>query len=126
MNLIQFCHLMTLMFHPCPDFTERVDREWIVAIVAYVGFEDVEAAADVAMCESEGDVYAMGDSGWAYGMFQLHAYEVTWPGWAPWGITQGWYGDVMDPVANAWLSRLIVDSGRGWQPWTCQPNGVTQ
>ena len=122
MTLTQFCHLMTILFHPCPDFSQPISRDWYVAIVAYVGFDDVEAAVNVAWCESKGDVYAMGDSGYAYGLYQLHAYEVTWSGWAPWGLANGWTGDVMDPISNAWLTRLIVESGRGWEPWTCATN----
>jgi len=84
------------------------------ALAASVGFPDPNLAAAVAMAESSGNPFAVGDNGTSFGLWQIHA-----PAHPEFDTTQ-----LMVSSYNAHAALLISKSGTDWTPWTTFNNGA--
>ena len=83
------------------------------ALAASVGFPDPVLAAAVAMAESSGNPFAVGDGGTSFGLWQIHA-----PDHPEFDTTQ-----LMVASYNAHAALLISKSGTDWTPWSTFKNG---
>jgi hypothetical protein len=84
------------------------------ALAASVGFPDPELAAAVAMAESGGNPFAVGDGGTSFGLWQIHA-----PVHPEFDTTQ-----LMVASYNAHAALLISKSGTDWTPWSTYNSGA--
>jgi hypothetical protein len=84
------------------------------ALAASVGFPDPILAAAIAMAESGGNPFAVGDSGTSFGLWQIHA-----PAHPEFDTTQ-----LMNAAYNAHAALLISKSGADWSPWTTYNSGA--
>jgi len=84
------------------------------ALAASVGFPDPVLAAAVAMAESAGNPFAVGDNGTSFGLWQIHA-----PAHPEFDTTQ-----LMGATYNAHAALLISKSGVDWTPWTTFNSGA--
>lgn len=113
----------------------HIDAEMVRLIVTVVGFENVEAATEVAFCENIKYYNEAGEAIWidathvgdgrAVGLFQIHNIWVTWA-----ARHFNLHLDRTDPVQNARLALLIIrewSDAKGrwwWEQWGCQPGRV--
>jgi Lysozyme like domain len=86
------------------------------ALAASVGFPDPGLAAAVAMAESGGNAYAVGDGGSSFGLWQIHS-----PSHPEFDASR-----LLDPNYNAHAALLISKSGGDWSPWTTYRTGAYQ
>jgi hypothetical protein len=84
------------------------------ALAASVGFPDPNLAAAVAMAESSGNPFAVGDGGTSFGLWQIHA-----PSHPEFDKAQ-----LLSATYNAHAALLISKSGTDWSPWTTYANGA--
>lgn len=87
-------------------------------VIEAVGWQpaDIPQLASVIECESGWNALAVGDSGRALGLLQIHAG--TWNGAQ--SVDEGVPGveHWANPAANLYTGRVIHDA-RGWRDWTC-------
>jgi hypothetical protein len=83
-------------------------------LAASVGFPDPNLAAAVAMAESSGNPFAVGDGGTSFGLWQIHA-----PSHPEFDTTQ-----LMGATYNAHAALLISKSGTDWTPWSTYNSGA--
>jgi hypothetical protein len=85
----------------------------LLELARSVGFPDPALAAAVAMAESSGNAYAVGDAGTSFGLWQVHA-----PSHPEFDA-----GRLLDATYNAHAALLVSKSGADWSPWTMFRNG---
>ena len=81
---------------------------------ASVGFPDVNVAAAVAMAESGGNPFAVGDEGTSFGLWQVHT-----PAHPEFDASR-----LLNADYNAHAELLISSSGTDWKPWTTYRTGA--
>jgi hypothetical protein len=84
------------------------------ALAASVGFPDPALAAAVAMAESSGNPFAVGDAGTSFGLWQIHA-----PSHPEFDTAQ-----LLVASYNAHAALLISKSGVDWTPWSTFNSGA--
>lgn len=84
------------------------------ALAASVGFPDPDVAAAVAMAESGGNPFAVGDEGTSFGLWQIHT-----PAHPEFEASR-----LLDASYNAHAALLISQSGADWTPWTTFRTGA--
>jgi hypothetical protein len=84
------------------------------SLAASVGFPDPELAAAVAMAESGGNPFAVGDAGTSFGLWQVHT-----PSHPEFDSSQ-----LLVASYNAHAALLISKSGTDWSPWTTFRTGA--
>lgn len=98
---------------------------------AEVPVEWRDGLASVARCESKWSPGALGDSGAAKGLWQIHWYpEGSWQGWSLYLIAAGvleeadydaWANPVVNARAATGIVRYSVSRGQqAHQQWTCR------
>jgi hypothetical protein len=86
----------------------------LVALAKAVGFPDPTTAAAVAMAESGGNPFAVGDEGTSFGLWQVHT-----PAHPEFDASR-----LLDANYNAHAALLISKSGTNWTPWTTYNTGA--
>jgi peptidoglycan hydrolase-like protein with peptidoglycan-binding domain len=89
-------------------------RAELVTLTASIGFPDPALAAAVAMAESGGNPYAVGDGGTSFGLWQIHM-----PAHPEFDASK-----LLEPNYNAHAALLISKSGTDWTPWTTYKTGA--
>jgi Lysozyme like domain len=84
------------------------------SLAASVGFPDPDLAAAVAMAESGGNPFAVGDGATSFGLWQIHA-----PAHPEFAASQ-----LLTAAYNAHAALLISKSGTDWSPWTTFRTGA--
>lgn len=83
------------------------------SLAARSGFPDPELAAAVAMAESGGNVFAVGDWGRSHGLWQIHLPAHP----------QYRFVNLFSAETNARAAFEISKGGTDWSPWTTFRNG---
>jgi hypothetical protein len=84
------------------------------ALAASVGFPDPNMAAAIAMAESSGNPFAVGDAGTSFGLWQIHA-----PSHPEFDKSQ-----LLSATFNAHAALLVSKSGTDWSPWSTFTSGA--
>jgi Lysozyme like domain len=78
------------------------------SLAASVGFPDPDLAAAVAMAESSGNPFAVGDGGTSFGLWQIHVPDHP----------EFDRSSLLTAAYNAHAALLISKSGTDWSPWS--------
>ncbi len=76
--------------------------------------EQYDKALSVASCESGLNPAAVSPGGGNWGLFQINLVHADLVG----SLGYTW-DQMLNPVANAHVARVIYDSGGGWGAWSC-------
>lgn len=92
----------------------RLSLSDLRSLAASVGFPDPVLAAAVAMAESGGNAFAVGDGGTSFGLWQVHS-----PSHPEFDASR-----LLDSNYNAHAALLISKSGADWSAWTTYRTGA--
>jgi hypothetical protein len=99
---------------PAPPPAGHLSLADLRSLAASVGFPDPELAAAVAMAESGGNPFAVGDNSTSFGLWQIHT-----PSHPEFDASQ-----LLTAGYNAHAALLISKSGTDWSPWTTFRTGA--
>lgn len=88
----------------------------LINLATLAGFPDPRLAAAVAMAESGGDPFALGDAGQSFGLWQVNL-----PAHPEW---RGREQELFDPMTNARAALAISRGGVSWHPWSTFNSGA--